>query len=300
MSYRLRKKSLAHEVHRVAREELEGALRGIFDAVGRRPGSAVHEARKHLKKVRALIRLLRPALDEGDYKRINTMLRDAGREMSPIRDAQVRVQTANELIEHSAKRRIPRAFGRVRAAMTSNLRRVLSESAENGWNNDAAARIERALSQISECSMKRLTMDAIRTGLKKAWKRARRALAEAQRDATDESLHELRKAIKDLWYCLRLLRSGKSAAIKTLIKRTGALGEDLGKDHDFAMLVAARHERGLASEEDWQVLGKEVARRRRRLQRSGLRLAERILAPTPRVFADFVVRRWKAWRTERK
>ena len=64
MSYRLRKKSLAREVHRVAREELEGTLKELLTVNDQARSTAVHEARKHLKKVRALIRLLRPATGE--------------------------------------------------------------------------------------------------------------------------------------------------------------------------------------------------------------------------------------------
>ena len=60
MSYRLRKKSLAREVRRVAREELEGTLKELLTINDQARSTAVHEARKHLKKVRALIRLLLP------------------------------------------------------------------------------------------------------------------------------------------------------------------------------------------------------------------------------------------------
>jgi hypothetical protein len=60
MSYRLRKKSLAREVRRVAREELEGTLKELLTVNDQAWSTAVHETRKHLKKVRALIRLLLP------------------------------------------------------------------------------------------------------------------------------------------------------------------------------------------------------------------------------------------------
>ena len=68
MSYRLRKKSLSREVCRVAREELEGTLIELLMVNDHARSTAVHEARKHLKKVRALIRLLRPETGEAFYK----------------------------------------------------------------------------------------------------------------------------------------------------------------------------------------------------------------------------------------
>jgi hypothetical protein len=87
MSYRLRKKSLAREVHRVVREELEETLKELLTVNDQARSTAVHEARKHLKKVRALIRLLRPATGEAFYKLENAAMRKAAERMSSIRDS---------------------------------------------------------------------------------------------------------------------------------------------------------------------------------------------------------------------
>jgi hypothetical protein len=72
MSYRLRKKSLAREVHRVAREELEGTLKELLTVNDQARSPAVHESRKHLKKARPLIRLVRPATGDAFYKDFHT------------------------------------------------------------------------------------------------------------------------------------------------------------------------------------------------------------------------------------
>src|SRR5258708_39780201 len=58
MSYQLRKKSLAREVHRVVRNELEGVLKQVLAGANEHRSDAIHEARNHLKKTRALVRLL--------------------------------------------------------------------------------------------------------------------------------------------------------------------------------------------------------------------------------------------------
>ena len=80
----------------------------------------------------------------------------------------------------------------------------------------------------------------MRSGLKAACKKARRALAVARRSATDANLHELRKRVKDLWYDLRLLGGDRPPPIEALTKRLRDLGQKLGDDHDLAMLLAAR------------------------------------------------------------
>ena len=63
MAYRLRRKgSLAAELARVVTKEFEEARKEIGGRNGRT--EAVHEARKHVKKIRAVLHLLEKALGE--------------------------------------------------------------------------------------------------------------------------------------------------------------------------------------------------------------------------------------------
>ena len=300
MSYRLRKKSLAREVRRVAREELERTLKELLTVDDQARSTAVHEARKHLKKVRALIRLLRPATGEAFYKEGNAAMRKAAQRMSPIRDSHVRVQTIEKLTVKSGKRRAPAAFARIRTAMAARLRQVIEESEKEDWSQQAAVEIERPLGRLDNWPLKRLTTKAIRSGLKAACKKARRALAVARRSATDANLHELRKRVKDLWYDLRLLGGGRPPPILALTKRLRDLGQRLGDDHDLAMLLATRADSPLPEPADWETLEKAIASRRPRLQQAALRLASKALIRKPGAFADFVADRWETWHSHRR
>ena len=103
--------------------------------------------------------------------------------------------------------------------MAARLRQVIEESEKEDWSKQAAIDIERALGRLDEWPLERLTVKSIRSGLKTAYKKARRALAVVRRSATDVNLHELRKTVKDLWYHLRLLAGDRSPQIETLTKR---------------------------------------------------------------------------------
>jgi CHAD domain-containing protein len=295
MSYRLRKKSIAREVHRVAREQLEGALKEVLTVAEQSRSTAVHEARKHIKKIRALIRLLRPAIGDAFYKRENAALRNAAQRMSSIRDAHVQVQTLKRLIARSPAHRT--TFARIHVVMVARLQQVLDESGKSNWCSQVAADIERAISRLDDWPLQQLKAKAMRGGLKTACKKARRALAAARRDANDANLHELRKGIKDLWYGLQLLGGSQSAPIKTLTKRMRDLGEKLGNDHDLAMLLAARDDNPVPDPADWTVLDKTLGAYRPRSQRAALRLAASVLGRKPGAFADFVFDRWEKWRS---
>ena len=154
------------ELRRVAREELEGTLKELLTVNDQARSIAVHEARKHLKKARALIRLLRPAAGKAFYKRENAAMRKAAQRMSSIRDSHVRVQTIKKLIEKSGKRRAPAAFDRVQATMGARLRQVLEESEENDWSKQAAADMEQALCRLDNWPLKRVRTKSLRSGLR--------------------------------------------------------------------------------------------------------------------------------------
>ena len=53
----------------------------------------MHDTRKHLKKARAALRLVRRQIGRGLFKRQDHRLRDVGRMISEIRDAEVRLET---------------------------------------------------------------------------------------------------------------------------------------------------------------------------------------------------------------
>ena len=63
----------------------------------------VHEARKAIKRMRALARLFRDELGEPEFKRVSASLRDAAQRLAGARDAQVRLATLTSLAERHPK-----------------------------------------------------------------------------------------------------------------------------------------------------------------------------------------------------
>src|SRR5262245_25821071 len=95
MPYRLkRKESVADGIRRVADEQFAGAEK---DLRAFRNLEVVHSARKRLKMLRAVLRLVRPAIDGTAFHRENLALRDIGRSLSVQRDADVFVEVMRAL-----------------------------------------------------------------------------------------------------------------------------------------------------------------------------------------------------------
>jgi CHAD domain-containing protein len=99
---------------------------------------AIHDARKALKRLRALVRLLRGELGERHYKREHAILRDAARRLASARDAEVMVGTLDALLE-----RHPRKLGR-RRPLSELRKQLIAEraAAERATLGDRAMREE--------------------------------------------------------------------------------------------------------------------------------------------------------------
>src|ERR1051326_3379793 len=90
-----RRETLGDTLRRICRQQIEEA---IHIATEKKPNDApVHETRKHLKKTRAALRLVRKEIGRGLFKQQDHCLRDVGRLTSEIRDAEVRLQTVRQL-----------------------------------------------------------------------------------------------------------------------------------------------------------------------------------------------------------
>src|SRR4030095_10299428 len=100
-------------LQRVIKELAEKSI-----ALMRQPRSeeAVHTTRKNIKKSRAMLRLMRSVLDD-EFTRDNRLLRNAGRQLAPVRDAEVLVETITALRTLCTTETPRRAFRRSRARL---------------------------------------------------------------------------------------------------------------------------------------------------------------------------------------
>src|SRR5437867_11099819 len=117
MSYQLRNgQTLGDNLSRICHKQIEAAI-AVAKGEVKTDDTPVHEMRKHLKKARAGLRLVRKEIGRGLFKAQNRGLRDVARLTSEIRDAEVRLQTVRELQEVT-KRDGRNAYAKLEAMLT--------------------------------------------------------------------------------------------------------------------------------------------------------------------------------------
>jgi CHAD domain-containing protein len=205
-------------------------------AVARRaaaePEESVHEYRKSVRRVRAVVSLLRPALGPKTAQGFAHELRRAFAETGALRDANVLL---------ASLRLVPAGNDPERAEIESALER---ESREDG---DEARRALEKGSEILKPLPAALrvvlpetfSMDDLDRGLTRSARRVQATLERAIETRTDADFHEWRKRVKELRYQVEMLASSGSPALRRREKKLSALAEDLGETTDLILLEAA-------------------------------------------------------------
>jgi CHAD domain-containing protein len=264
--------------------QLEKAAAGLTDP--KRTDLSIHAIRKQLKRARATLRLLRDCLGEALYRRENSLLRDTARPLTPVRDAKVLFETLRHHDPHKGAAN-PGAFVRGFYAVLGERRRAAKSRLRNSDLLRAAAGLHAIARRAAALPERQLAQATASMALKSAYKSARKAFARACSRRTDERLHEWRKQTKYFANEIEVVLGFCPKRFAKSCKRAGKLAEQLGDDHDLALLTEEilRHAKGAhapSRDDSVQELLGHLAGRRRALQRKAFRLGRRLYSDKAR------------------
>ncbi|MEZ6097799.1 MAG: CHAD domain-containing protein [Pirellulaceae bacterium] len=296
MAYRIRRsKSVQASVRKIALEQIDKAIGEILDEQLDRH-ETVHQVRKRCKKLRGLIRLVRPEFN--DYQRENEFFRDAARELSYVRDAQSIIECFDGLLGHFHDQIEQDAFVPVRDELAERRQKIADDKV--GLDNkldEFLAKMREARGRAAKWKVNDDGFSAVEGGLAKTYRRGRKALRSAYEKPSRENFHEWRKRIKYHWYHARLLRRIWPDMMNLWRGATDELSDLLGDDHDLAVFrqTLLDDPDRFGSESDLQVLIGLIDRRRAELLAKARPLGERLLAEKPKQLRSRLGRYWETW-----
>ena len=285
-AYRLKQGDpLPGELARVARGRIDHSIDELRGKAGSTPEEAVHEARKDMKKLRALLRLARGELGKETFARENACFRDAARALSGARDADVMLETLGAL--------------ELSAGLGWELRKAIQAERARGGEGDREAAagatvaiIQEARKRVDDWPLERDSFDALAEGLARTYRRGRRDFAAALEAPSPGALHQWRKRVKDLWYHHTLLRELWPPVMTAVGDEAHELSDRLGDDHDLVLLATWVREHADAGPE----LFEAVDRRREQLQDEAFALGARVYAEKPSTYVRWMEKLWSASR----
>ena len=285
MAFHLKlREPLPKGLKRVFCEQIDSALRCCHKPAKQR-GVTVHEVRKHLKKLRAAMRLAIGVVGKNCHAEENRCVRNIGRLVSDLRDAQVRLQTFIHLRDKAAKNSDRRLFPRTEELLL--LERESFSAAFAGWQRRAIPQLENLKARLMDWPLDGLNWKQICNAVCKIYRRGQRALAKTIDDPEPENFHAWRKRVKDVWYELRILQPLNRRVLEEMAHDAEVLGELLGDEHDLEFL-RARLERENGDEalsDELAKIQKLITKRCKGLRRDALELGRRFYAEPSKAFA---------------
>jgi len=256
-------------------------------------GEYVHNVRTTIKRLRALLRLIRPVAGETFFNRENARLRKAGRRLAVARDAEVARETL---------RALPVSGEPEKRAVAAALAGLEAES-------QPEADVAQALSEISEDlkqtkrNLQRLKLvnrewEVVGTGLKEVYRQSRKRMNAALEDGGDEAFHKWRIRVKNLFYELELLEPVWPKRMDKMTSRLSKLQDKIGLDHDIAVLktVLRKTPETFGGTEAVECVIDCLEGESRKLRHAAEPLGERIFAKKPRRFVRKLGQRWSSRR----
>jgi CHAD domain-containing protein len=290
MSFQLKPaKKPGCQVRRLVRKQISGVIEHLENE-NDSEGESVHEARKGLKKSRAVIRMMRSGLGTNVCRKTIRRLRKAAQALSDRRDAEVLVKALAEFEPAHCERAMRTAIRKLEEVMEKRRGEIFR--AGGNWRTEVEARLKAARRETRNWPIESLNETDLFCGIKKMYQRGREGLEHAGSLRSNENLHEWRKRVKDLWCKLRLLEPFGSRNFASKVAELKRLGEKLGDDHDLAMLEEAAQAVPMKPVE-LEKLGGAMAVRRQKLQKAAFKLGRRVYARKPREFKWWIEEVWR-------
>ncbi len=294
-SYRLRPaEPVAGGIRRIAGGQLADAREELAGASRRELPDAVHATRKHIKRLRAALRLSRDAIGQPTYERENAALRRTARRLSAGRDARVLVDTLDDLGERFPEELPARVTDALRARLQAQ-RADAELSPGSGEIDDVRTALEGLSERTPTWSFAVDGFDALSPGLRRIYRRGRKRMRKAHADPTPENLHAWRKRVKDLWHATQIVREAQPKRCKRVSKRAHELANLLGDGHDLSALRAYVEADALSFEDaaSREALLAVIDRRSATLCEKALKRGRKLYEPSPKRFVRRIERGWR-------
>ena len=291
MPYHLkRKESLPDGIRRVVTEELDDAIAHLSGKSKGKQDEATHEARKSVKKVRAVLRLVRTELGKS-LSDDNQRLRHVGRQLSEIRDAGALIGALDQLEKGKVADAVRHALG---------ARKTHIEQEKN--IPVLFPKLAKTLNEVRKGTktwrLRTDGFDAIERGIENTYRSGRKALRRAEQTSNADDYHELRKRVKDHWYQVRLLDHVWVDVLKGYEKTLKALETALGDDHNLVLLrdLITVSAESYGTEAEVKHFLDEIEQRQKVLRDDAMSLAHLVFAERPRRVVSKAHELWSVWK----
>jgi CHAD domain-containing protein len=277
----------------------EGLLRSVdhlTDLIIKQPHPApndeetTHQIRTAIKRLRALLRLVRPGLEPAFFEQENDRLRTAARILSSARDSEVARDTLKTLpVNDHAGRQA------VNAALSALEPRIQREKVHQPNLNELKEDVRETRLRFRKLKFLKTERQIIETAIRKVYRQGRQRMKQAIRTDEDAAYHRWRIRTKNLYYELKFLETIWPKRLDGMVSRLSKLQDRIGLDHDLAVLRTKlkKTPEAFGGKEKVERIVSCLDRQISKSRQAAIPLGRKIWQKRPKRFARQIARRWQ-------
>lgn len=229
------KETPASGIRRISAELIEH-IDGLLSMDQPLDDSDIHELRKTIKKLRALLVLLADGLSRKRLRSTRKPLRQLAGQLEGARDSAVLLESLAHIRAHFSDLLDESATASVQEILETRYRRHMEKQVEGIDIEAARCDLRQVREEVGKLKCRKMTPGRLRKHIIRTAREGARSLDTLGADPSTANSHRLRKDVKALWYQLRLFKKIGPKTLPSLLDALDRLGETLGLDHDMAML----------------------------------------------------------------
>jgi CHAD domain-containing protein len=236
MAYQLKEgEPFLEGIYRIGKEEQKAILASLTEH--HNPHKGVHQARKHLKRLRALLKLIRDTWEEERYTEANVYYRDIGRDLSVLRYITSQIEISTQLRGQYKAQLGDEGFKKLHQLFLRERKKIQKKKF-----NKALFEEEVQLIKKDKDRFKALKDDGpaseqkVLKSLTRVYRRGYRGFQKAQAFPETDAMHDWRKRVKYLWHQFQLLEPAWPSLLQSYQETLKNLADALGDYHDLALL----------------------------------------------------------------
>lgn len=290
--------SIRFGIRRIIREQVNLILLSLGRSADNYD-EEIHSSRKSMKKIRALLALIKFELGREEFRRINIFYRDIGRKLSGVRDLAVMM---NFLVNLKKDAGIPNGkidrilFELDEEYHQTKINRKLEDNIITGIKNDLLS----ALKEIDEWQFSSTGFDVIKPGLQRVYSEGLGCMHTAIENPLPENYHKWRKHGKYLWYSVKLLQKSWKNVLTEYSNSLEDLTESLGEAQDISQIRKYLTKKNIEDGNDNNYLLAILAEKREALYQKAIPLGKKIFSENPESFTARMESYYKIWRGQKR
>ena len=259
----------------IGNELREAILSQITNSLGLETNSdssdevKVHELRKVVKRCRALLKLLRPALDESSFYDLDEILGRSARLLTDQREATVNLRTFINLTNRSKTRLPDDLKNNILNELTKNINQSYNLAQNNFPNqlHESLLSLMLIKDKFENLILHHIEDKDLKLLLRKTYQKTAKLYGDARFSLDTEIIHKWRKFTKHLLFQLKLSPFQTKGKMGRMISSLEELSDTLGNEHDLAIMEDYLKSNFEFSSNDQQQIHLIVSKERSRLQK---------------------------------